>query len=81
MFLDTNVLLYAVDNADPAKHRQARQRRAELWKSGNGRTSFQVLEEFYVNVCTLMPEARESARAEICDPAGLATGRGGRCSN
>ncbi len=67
IFVDTNVLLYAVDNADPAKHHRARQWRTDLWKSGSGRTSYQVLEEFYVNVCRLMPEAREHARAEIRD--------------
>jgi len=67
VFVDSNVLLYAVDEADPDKQRVARNWRAELWKSRRGRVSFQVLGEFYVNVLRKQPAAREEARAEVRD--------------
>jgi len=67
VFVDSNVLLYAVDEADPDKQRLARNWRAELWKSRRGRISFQVLGEFYVNAVRKQPAAREEARAEVRD--------------
>lgn len=65
VFVDSNVLIYAVDEANPKKHESARLWRSELWKSGRGRVSFQVLQEFYVNVTRKWPGAREHAQAEI----------------
>jgi predicted nucleic acid-binding protein len=67
VFVDSNILLYAVDDADPRKQRVARDWRAELWKSRLGRISFQVLNEFYVNAVRLKPAARDEARAEVRD--------------
>jgi len=67
VFVDTNVFLYALDERDAAKHRAARDWRDALWISRLGRTSFQVLSEFYVNVLRLQPDARDHARAEIRD--------------
>jgi len=67
VFVDSNVFLYAVDEADPDKQRAARKWRAELWKSRRGRVSFQVLGEFYVNAVRKRPAAREEARAEVRD--------------
>src|SRR5216683_1409723 len=67
VFVDTNVLLYAIDNRDPRKQQAARSWRAELWKSRRGRISFQVLQEFYVNVAQKWPAAKEDARAEVRD--------------
>src|SRR5580704_4151728 len=67
VFVDSNVLLYAVDDADRKKQQAARDWRAELWKSRRGRTSFQVLSEFYVNAVRKRPSAREEARAEVRD--------------
>ena len=67
VFVDSNIFLYAVDDADPRKQRVARDWRAELWKSRSGRVSFQVLHEFYVNAVRLKPGARDEARAEIRD--------------
>jgi predicted nucleic acid-binding protein len=67
VFVDSNVLLYAVDEADPEKQRVARNWRAELWKSRRGRVSFQVLGEFFVNAVRKQPAAREEARAEVRD--------------
>ncbi len=60
VFVDTNVLIYALDDADPKKQEAARLWRAELWKSRRGRISFQVLQEFYVRVTQKWPRARRS---------------------
>ena len=65
VFVDSNVLIYAVDEADQKKHESARLWRSELCKSRCGRVSFQVLQEFYANVSRKWPPAREQARAEI----------------
>ena len=67
VFVDSNVFLYAVDDADPAKQQAARKWRAELWKGRRGRISFQVLGEFYVNALRKRPAARDEARAEVRD--------------
>jgi predicted nucleic acid-binding protein len=67
IFVDSNVFLYALDDADPGKQQAAHNWRAELWKNRRGRISFQVLNEFYVNALRLRPSASEDARAEIRD--------------
>ena len=48
-FVDTNVLLYAVDPAVQEKQEAARQWLACLWNTASGSVSWQVLHEFYVN--------------------------------
>jgi predicted nucleic acid-binding protein len=67
VFVDSNVFLYAVDDADPRKQQVARDWRAELWKSRLGRVSFQVLNDFYVNAVRLKSAASGEARAEVRD--------------
>lgn len=67
VFVDTNVLLYALDRADEKKQRAARAWREGLWKSRLGRISFQVLQEFYVQALRKWPESWEVARAEVND--------------
>jgi predicted nucleic acid-binding protein len=67
VFVDTNVFIYALDRGDLKKQQAAKAWRTELWKSHSGRTSFQVLQEFYVNVAQKWPDAREQARAEVRD--------------
>lgn len=67
VFVDTNVFIYSVDMADPKKQRATQSWLAELWMGGNGRISFQVLQEFYSKVCQKDPVAREPARAAIRD--------------
>src|SRR6266404_5421015 len=67
VFVDTNVFIYAVDQADLRKQQAARSWRAELWKSRRGRTSFQVLQEFFVNVTQKALSSREDARSEVRD--------------
>jgi predicted nucleic acid-binding protein len=49
-FVDTNVLVYAYDRSAGSRHQRARQLLAELWESGNGCLSVQVLQEFHVTV-------------------------------
>jgi predicted nucleic acid-binding protein len=49
VFVDSNVLLYWRDATDPAKQQIAAHWLAHLWRGGTGRTSCQVLNEFYVN--------------------------------
>ena len=67
VFVDTNVLLYAVDQVDLRKHELAREWRRKLWETQRGRLSFQVLQEFYANVTRKWPDHRDSARAEVVD--------------
>jgi predicted nucleic acid-binding protein len=49
-FVDTNILIYAHDRGAGHKHELARRAVEDLWESGNGVISTQVLQEFYVNV-------------------------------
>jgi predicted nucleic acid-binding protein len=49
-FVDTNILVYAHDRLAGPKHLQARQLVGELWNSGGGILSTQVLQEFSLNV-------------------------------
>lgn len=67
VFVDTNVLLYATDTADPEKQRRAAAWRAELWRSRLGRTSYQVLQEFYAQAMRKNPKRSLEARAEVRD--------------
>lgn len=67
VFVDTNVFLYALDRSDSAKQRAAQAWRGALWEMRLGRTSFQVLQEFYANVASKWPIEREQARKEIRD--------------
>jgi len=67
VFVDTNVLIYAVDTFDRKKHEAARMWRAQLWKSNRGRISFQVLQEFYAKITKKWPSARDDVRAEVRD--------------
>lgn len=65
VFVDTNVFLYAMDASEPRKHTAALEWRSELWKRGLGRTSSQVLQEFYANATQKWPGALNAARDEI----------------
>ena len=56
VFLDTNLLLYAYDAGSPAKHAVALRILEDLWKSGNGILSTQILQEFFVNVTKKIPK-------------------------
>jgi predicted nucleic acid-binding protein len=56
-FLDTNVLLYCIDDRTPAKRDSAQAWVAACWTRRCGRTSAQVLNEFYVNARRKFPSA------------------------
>lgn len=66
-FVDTNVLVYARDETEPIKRDCARSILATLWRTGRGRTSHQVLVEFYATVTrTLRPGMpREAAMCDV----------------
>jgi predicted nucleic acid-binding protein len=49
VFVDTNVLLHALDVSEPAKQSAAVQWLERLWRDGSGRISTQVLAEYYFN--------------------------------
>ena len=49
-FVDTNILIYAHDTAAGLKHARARQLIEELWDTGEGVLSTQVLQELCVNL-------------------------------
>jgi predicted nucleic acid-binding protein len=49
-FVDSNILIYAHDGDAGVRHRNAANRLEELWVSGEGLLSTQVLQEFFVNV-------------------------------
>src|SRR6266436_354132 len=67
VFVDTNVLIHAVDRADLKKHLAAQAWRAWLWETSRGRISFQVLQEFCVNAIKKQPSAQVEIREEISD--------------
>ena len=68
-FVDTNILVYAYDRSAGEKHVTARHLLEELWKSGDGILSTQVLQEFYVNARRKAdkPVSARSARSLIAD--------------
>lgn len=67
IFVDTNVLIYAVDDKELDKQGLARNWLAACWRLRCGRLSTQVLNEFYVNARKKFPRklAQGDARAEI----------------
>ena len=54
-FVDTNILVYAEDRDAGSKHIIARELVTDLWRSGEGVLSIQVLQEFFVNVTRKVP--------------------------
>jgi len=62
-FFDTNVLVYADDNAAPRKQRRAVELVAEHRRAGTGVVSLQVLQDYFVTVTRkLQVEARIARR-------------------
>jgi len=49
-FLDTNILVYAHDRSAGEKHKRALELTENIWTTGNGLISTQVLQEFCVTV-------------------------------
>ena len=67
VFVDTNVLLYGEDGADPTKQLRALDWLRTLWLRRLGRVSSQVLNEFYANATRKLkpPMPQGDARAEV----------------
>lgn len=65
VFVDTNILLYAVDRIDPVKQARAAAWLDSLWKSGRGRLSWQVLSEFNLNAVKMMDASPEETRERV----------------
>jgi predicted nucleic acid-binding protein len=68
-FVDTNILIYAHDRDAGVKHERARHLLEELWSTGNGVLSTQVLQELCVNLRrrVTQPLSREEIRKLIED--------------
>jgi predicted nucleic acid-binding protein len=67
VFVDTNVFVYARDGRDAVKRRRAREWLELLWKDLRGRTSTQVLNEYY-SLLTLRAKfqiSREAAWEDV----------------
>ena len=67
VFVDTNILVYAHDADAGKKNASASKAVADLWESGNGIISTQVLQEFYVALTRKVasPIAKNRARRLI----------------
>jgi predicted nucleic acid-binding protein len=50
VFVDTNIIVYAYDVSAGEKYHKAVEIMKEIWSSGQGIISTQVLQEFYVSV-------------------------------
>jgi predicted nucleic acid-binding protein len=66
-FVDSNILIYAVDRDAGDRHELAKERLHQLWSDKDGVVSMQVLQEFY-NCATrklASPLSREIARRVV----------------
>ena len=68
-FVDTNVLLYAEDGREPDRRAVAARVLGDLWASGLGVLSTQVLQEFYDNATRKLRMPPESARRIVAEYA------------
>jgi len=69
IFLDTNVLLYWLDPADAEKQSMARRWVMAAWQNSAGRTSWQVLHEFYTNAIHQLKTPPRQARSVVAEYA------------
>ena len=60
LFVDTNVFIYARQAGEPVKRRLAQAWIDHAWREQSGRTSMQVLSEYYVNVTRKIDPARDA---------------------
>lgn len=63
IFVDTNIFIYARDPNDAAKQARAAEWIANRWRDRTGRTSVQVLSEYYYNVTRKLTPKVASADA------------------
>lgn len=64
VFLDTNIITYAYDISAGEKHSIANKILIDLWDSGNGVLSTQVLQEFFVSVTGRIQKPLDVIRAK-----------------
>jgi predicted nucleic acid-binding protein len=64
-FVDTNVLLYADDSANPVKRERAQELIREVVHDRNGRLSLQVLQEYFSAAIRKLGLDAEAARRRI----------------
>lgn len=64
MFIDTNIIIYAYDITAGKKHKIASDILADLWNTGHGILSTQVLQEFFVNVVKKIPKPINKQQAK-----------------
>jgi predicted nucleic acid-binding protein len=62
-FVDSNIIVYAHDSSAGSKAERARSLLQELWASGRGCLSIQVLQEVFVTVTRKVPRSLETSRA------------------
>ena len=62
-FVDANILVYVEDRDAGHKHTIARNLVADLWRSGEGVLSIQVLQEFFVIVTRKVPRPLSAEQA------------------
>jgi predicted nucleic acid-binding protein len=69
VFVDTNVFVYARDASEPLKQPIATRWLQDLWREHRGRTSTQVLNEYYVTVTRKLDHRlpTEVAWNHVCD--------------
>ena len=65
VFLDTNILIYAVDQRDPAKHERAIEAVEKQIRDGSGVISTQVLQEFASVALTKLHQDLDTILAEL----------------
>jgi predicted nucleic acid-binding protein len=63
VFVDSNVFVYARDGGEPTKQPRAAAWLDRLWRERSGRTSMQVLSEYYVNLTRKLSPGLSSEEA------------------
>lgn len=63
VFVDTNILVYQRDKADPVKQAKAHQVVTNLWVERSGRLSVQVCNEYFVTVTRKLKPGLDEASA------------------
>jgi predicted nucleic acid-binding protein len=63
-FVDTNIIVYAYDITAGEKHPLAKAVIMDLWRSGRGLVSTQILQELYVTLTRKIPHPLQTAQAK-----------------
>ncbi len=63
-FVDTNIIIYAYDITAGEKHPLAKAVIMDLWRSGRGLVSTQILQELYVTLTRKIPHPLKTAQAK-----------------